>query len=112
MVNTSIGVEADTLLSPLFPVFLWEIAKDVARSRSHYSVPRFPNRNESDLTLLTEEDKNRLTEQYGIRFATAETMDRELANVSGSLDFRMVLLFFCLLLALTESWLSNHLASR
>ncbi len=112
LVNSEIDLEAETLLSPAFPVFLWETSKEIAREQQKYSLPDLPSRAESDLTLLTDEEKELLAERYGIRFADAETMDDAIAQRFGSIDLRLFLLFICLLFALTESWLSNYLASR
>ncbi len=112
LVNSALEVETQTLLSPVFPAFLWETAKEVARHQQNYTLPELPDRNESNLTLLTQEDKKILQDRYGIRFANPEKMNKAVDQVFGRIDLRMFLLFLCLLFALAESWLSNNLASR
>jgi hypothetical protein len=83
----------------------------VARQK-HAQLIRLPQANEeSDLTLLSEEEKAFLRETYGIAFATPDTLEEELSAQRSGTDLRMVLLFSLILLALTESWLSNRLAS-
>ena len=111
IVNTSLSPEAEILLSPLFPVFLWETAKEVIRSDEAYDLHPPSVRDESDLTLLTEEEKAILSERYGIRFAELETMREAISAMKGGTDLRMAVLFLCLIVALAESWLANRLAS-
>ncbi len=111
IVNSSLRPEANTLLSPVLPAFLWEAGKDAARMKRSYTLPRLPNRAESNLILLSDEEKQQISERFPIRFATLDTLSSELSSFSGGTDLRMLLLFGCLVLALFETWLSNRLAS-
>ncbi|MDX9752899.1 MAG: BatA domain-containing protein [bacterium] len=111
LLNARLEEKSDILLSPLLPVLIWEIGKEAARLRqvTPLTLPR--PRLESNLLLLTDQDKNKLQERYNIRFATVDTLRDEIAQLQAGTDLRMLLLFFCVLLALLESWLSNRMAS-
>ena len=110
-VNTSLRPEAGALLSPLLPVFLWETAKDAARLK-HPAAFQPPEPNpESDIRLLTNEEKQKLSQTYGIRFIQPEEIEDLAASLYGGTDLRALLLAFCGALALLESWLANRLAS-
>jgi len=112
LVNTALTAQTETLLSPVLPVFLWETAKETARAKADYTPALPVARDESDLTLLTAEEKNTLTQRYGIQFAAPEDLQKQLFKLYGGTDLRLLLILGCVALALLESWLSNRLASR
>ncbi|MEW6236089.1 MAG: BatA domain-containing protein [Candidatus Omnitrophota bacterium] len=111
LVNTSLALDSETLLSPALPPFLWETAKEAARLKKQYALTLPAPKPESNLTLLTDQEKSQLSERYGVQFTGMETLEKTLNSRFGGTDLRMLLLFLCVLLGLTESWLSNHLAS-
>lgn len=111
IVNASLNPEANVLLSPLLPALIWETGKEIAREKRSLNLTAPGDHPESDLTLLTPDEKKLLADRYGIRFADPATLGKEMDVVYGGTDLRLVLLFFCLALALGESWLSNRLAS-
>ncbi len=111
IINTSLLLESNALLSPILPPILWEIGKEVARSKINSQLKHYSARVESDLTLLTNGEKQQLTDQYGIRFADISTIDKEIDSFYGGIDLRLLLIFLCIAMAMLESWLSNHLAS-
>ncbi|MGC9326183.1 MAG: BatA domain-containing protein, partial [Candidatus Hinthialibacter sp.] len=104
IVNASLRPEGDVLLSPLLPALIWETGKEVARRTrgDNLSIPA--ERLESDLTRLSAEEKTFLTEHYGVQFTDINSLDNALDQVYGGVDLRLALLFFCVLLALGESW--------
>jgi aerotolerance regulator-like protein len=111
VINTSLLPESNALLSPILPPILWEIGKEIARTKTNSQLKHYGARAESDLTLLTNEEQQQITEQYGIRFADSSTIDKEIDSFYGGVDLRLLLIFLCIAIALLESWLSNHLAS-
>lgn len=111
IVNAPMTVESGVLLSPLFPVMLWEFAKDAARRGEGIAPLSIEARQESDLTLLSEEDQLILTERHDIRFVQYDELNERTLAGDGALDLRLALLAACLMLALFESWLANRLAS-
>ncbi len=111
VVNASLSPEEEALYSPLLPALVWETGKEAARKNSIAEIAIPGPREESNLTLLSPEEKEILTARYGFRFTTLATLEEAMKTVYGGTDLRTVLLFLCLLLALGESWLSNHLAS-
>jgi len=111
IVNASLNPDAKTLLSPLLPALIWETGKEIARDKIALNLALSGENPESDLTLLSPEEKQLLTERYGIRFADPGTVGKEMDVVYGGTDIRLILLLVCLALALGESWLSNRLAS-
>jgi hypothetical protein len=111
VVNTTLALEGNTFLSPALPAFLWEAAKEVARENAELIMELPQAKQESNLNLLTEEEKQFLEENYQITFATPETLPEAIAKSYGGTDLRMLLLFGVIILALIESWLANRLAS-
>jgi len=111
VVNTDTQPDAGTLLSPLLPVFLWETAKETARLKQPAILEWAESRRESDIRLLSGEEKQKLTETYGIRFVQPDEIREMVSPLYGGTDLRTLLLVLCGALALTESWLANRLAS-
>ncbi|MFB3784792.1 MAG: BatA domain-containing protein [bacterium] len=111
VVNTGLRPEAGVWLSPLLPVFLWETAKDTARLRRPVSFQLSESNAESDIRLLSNEEKQQLSQTYGVRFIPPEEMGELAASLYGGTDLRALLLAFGGALALLESWLANRLAS-
>ncbi|MBI1390494.1 MAG: hypothetical protein GC154_18815 [bacterium] len=111
VVNASLSSDSAALLSPLLPVMLWEIGKETLRAGWDEEWTAPDPRRESDLTLLSPDDRARLTERYGVEFTTLEDMSSALARFHGGVDVRLALLFVCLALGLAEAWLANRLAS-
>jgi len=111
LINTALNEKSEVLLSPILPVLMWEAAKEVARSQRESAISISKPREESNLVLLSEEDKQVLQNIYNIRFATKDTVKQEIDRIHSGIDLRLFLLFLCVVLALVESWLSNRLAS-
>lgn len=111
VVNTSLRPEDSSLLSPLFPAFLWELSKTAVKDRIEQEWTPPSPRHESNLTMLSEAEREQLEAEYGLQFATPETLDDALARLTGGADLRMLLLALCIAVALMESWLANRLAS-
>ncbi len=111
LLNTSITVDGETILSPILPAFLWEAGKETARMNQSYTISLPQPKQESDLRLLTEEEKQRLSDQFQIQFTRIDNLAADIDKTYGGTDLRLILLFVCVLVALVESWLSNRLAS-
>ncbi len=111
VLNTPLSPDGGALLSPLLPAILWELAKDAARNPSQGAWTPPPRRLESDLTMLSTEDRQLLNERYGIQFVELDSLRSALSELQGGVDLRILLIFLCLLVALVESWLANRLAS-
>lgn len=111
LVASELSVAQGTMLSPLFPVLMWELGKETVRDGSDFAAQRAPNRMESNLQPLSEAEKQQLADAYGITFTSIEEFSSGAAGTSDQLDFRLWLLALCVIVALTESWLANRLAS-
>lgn len=111
LVNSALDQEQQVLLSPLFPVLTWELAKRSVRTQQEIESPAAQSRPESDLTLLSEADRQTLTERFGIQFAPPENPEVALSEQNSGSDLRLLFLGLCLMIALAESWLANRLAS-
>ncbi|MBZ0256686.1 hypothetical protein K8I31_11530, partial [bacterium] len=111
LLNAPLAPDDGALLSPLFPAVMWELAKDAARLNGNESWTPPQNRDESDLTLLTQDERQQLANRYGIEFVDLNSLNEALGQMQGGFDMRIALLFLCLLVALVESWLANRLAS-
>lgn len=111
IVNSALNADSPALWSPILPALLWEAAKEAARINGGYEYSPPPDRTESDLRLLTEDDKRFLTEKYGIRFADAANAADEIERLFGGVDLRFALLFLAIAAALAESWLANRMAA-
>ncbi len=111
LANSSLEPNGDTLLSPLLPAFLWETGKEQARDHQTYDFSIPAPSEESNLTLLTEQEKQELEDNYGIQFAELSNLREALDNLYGGTDLRLLLIFLCVVLGVTESWMSNRLAS-
>jgi hypothetical protein len=111
ILNAPMTPEQNALLSPLFPALMWELAKDAARLhwQENWTPPQ--DRAESDLTMLTQDERQQLQDRYGIEFVELNALNQALGQMQGGLDMRIVLIFLCLVVALIESWLANRLAS-
>ncbi|MDP8243816.1 MAG: BatA domain-containing protein [Candidatus Hinthialibacter antarcticus] len=111
LLNAPLSTNQGALLSPLFPALMWELAKDAARvtRQENWTPPQ--RRFESDLTMLTQDERQQLQARYGIEFVDLDSINDALGKMQGGFDLRIVLIFICLLLALLESWLANRLAS-
>lgn len=111
LVNANLQSSGDAVWSPVLPSILWESAKEAARSQSNYKFEPPQLRWESDLTMLSDDDKKLLHDNYGIQFIQPEDAAQELHLIYGDMDLRYLLLMLTIFTALVESWLSNRLAS-
>ncbi len=111
LVNADLQAGADNVWSPILPSLIWESAKQSVRSKMEFDFEPPQPRWESNLTVLTDEDKQSLNENYGIQFAQPEDAANQLNTIYGGLDLRYLLLMLTIFTALVESWLANRLAS-
>lgn len=111
IVNANIQANEDVVWSPILPSIIWGSTKESAKAKASFEDVEHPPRWESDLTILSEEDKELLTETYGIKFVDANDVAGELQTIYGGLDLRYLLMILTIFTALLESWLSNRLAS-
>lgn len=111
IVNASLDPTGNVLLSPILPALIWETEKEIARAKSPDAHRFAESKEESNIGLLTDEEREILSSRYGIQFVRYDELNGSISTIYGGANLRVLFLFLCLLIALVESWLSNRLAS-